>query len=69
MRELVKSEIDKLQMSIIRSATNVEEVQAVLGIFAQMRELTNQLPEGTTKAKGAKRGRKAGFKNKEQQEG
>ncbi|ALJ00685.1 hypothetical protein [Rufibacter tibetensis] len=65
MRELVKGKIDQMQMDIIRQAANVEEVQSVLGIFAQMRELINQLPEGNTKAKGAKRGRKP----KTQQEG
>lgn len=58
MKELVRSEIDKMQMSIIKQAKSIEEVQAVLGVFTQMRALTDQLPEGGGVSGGKKRGRK-----------
>ncbi|WP_207436057.1 hypothetical protein [Sabulibacter ruber] len=58
MRELVRNRIDAMQMEIIRKASNVEEVQAVLGIFTEMRALTDRLPEGGSSPNGKKRGRK-----------
>ncbi|MBA9078188.1 hypothetical protein [Rufibacter quisquiliarum] len=44
-------------MSIIKAASNVREVEAVLDVFTRMRALTDELPVGTGKT-GAKRGLK-----------
>ncbi|MBA9078347.1 hypothetical protein EFA69_11085 [Rufibacter immobilis] len=58
MREQLKSKLDKMQMEVIRDCQNVEDVQLMLGIFSQMNEALNQIPDSMNKPKGAKRGRK-----------
>jgi hypothetical protein len=58
MRDQLKSKLDKMQMEVIRDCQNVEDVQLMLGIFSQMNEALNQIPDTMNKPKGAKRGRK-----------
>ncbi len=58
MRDQLKSKLDKMQMEVIRDCQNVEDVQLMLGIFSQMNEALNQIPDSLNKPKGAKRGRK-----------
>ncbi|WP_207434203.1 hypothetical protein [Sabulibacter ruber] len=58
MKEQLKSKLDKMQMEVIRECQNVEDVQLMLGIFSQMNEALNQIPDSMNKPAGAKRGRK-----------
>ena len=54
----MKSKLDKMQMEVIRDCQNVEDVQLMIGIFNQMNEALDQIPDSMDKPKGAKRGRK-----------
>ncbi|WP_192820192.1 hypothetical protein [Rufibacter sp. LB8] len=61
MKQQLKSKLDKMQMEVVKECKNIEDVQTMIGIFAQMNKALDAIPESMTaktSGGGAKRGRK-----------
>lgn len=65
LKQYLRTEIDKLQMNVIKQLNNIDEIKAVLSTFERMNDVLNDAPqislsegaseEGKTKRKYKKR--------------
>lgn len=45
LKEHLRSEIDQLQMNVVKKLNNIDEIKAVMGTFERMNEAINEAPE------------------------
>lgn len=47
LKEHLRSEIDQLQMKVVKQLSNIDEIKSVMGTFEKMNEAINEAPEIT----------------------
>ena len=45
LKHYLRTEIDRLQMSVIKQLSNIDEIKAVIGTFERMNDVLNEAPE------------------------
>lgn len=65
LKEHLHQEVNKLQMEVIKSLNNVEEVKSVLGLFERMNQVIDDAPNIEVAA-GEEPKKKRGRKKKEE---
>lgn len=45
LKQYLRTEIDRLQMNVIKQLNNIDEIKAVIGTFERMNDVLNEAPE------------------------
>lgn len=45
LKQYLRTEIDRLQMNVIKQLSNIDEIKAVIGTFERMNEVLNEAPD------------------------
>ncbi|MBF9253243.1 hypothetical protein I2I11_08065 [Pontibacter sp. 172403-2] len=45
LKQYLRTEIDRLQMNVIKQLSNIDEIKAVIGTFERMNDVLNNAPE------------------------
>lgn len=45
LKQYLRTEIDRLQMNVVKQLNNIDEIKAVLGTFERMNDVLNEAPE------------------------
>lgn len=57
LKQYLRTEIDQMQMNVIKQLNNIDEIKAVIGTFERMNDVLNDAPDISLKAGAGEEGK------------